>query len=508
MDKIILDVSVYNQNISNFKSIVSKLYVILKPDLSLNDVDITLYIDKTLNTFNKLLPDEIEIDSIESCFNYYKILNDALLMMKHISYTLTSDKEYYVSIYNKHISDFTSLTSLSDQYSMKFSTFISDLLSNQSFVSQLTGFDSNRLYEIYKSNNQLDLYLRLVAIRTNIRDLQFITMIEEQKLQINKTNEKPSSMFQELMGFKNLYPKRVFKSMDPYSMAKDKSSSAINFGYLIIHKLIDTPIEYNPFGIIDKKYIDENKLNHVQYAGINDTIIERYKTIVELPKIQDAVKKQKLEYVNSHFVSGLETRYEILETLDDIKYRKLYYHSQSVFNDKQLEQLLSIDDSIRNYESIFSDQLFKHINMNYNIDNLKDPEILKYKNRVTTRLYDYIQSCTSDQMMSKTEIRNLFLDEEAITIITESLLDLDISSTYQYELILTQMIEVDKFIHNYTTIVHEEFNNLKPPKDKSDMVTFIKLVYDAIMLNVFPKKKFKLYRDLPMKRSILDTSSS
>ena len=157
--------------------------------------------------------------------------------------------------------------------------------------------------------------------------------------------------------------KDILAVLDPGADSLEKvcriKSDAYKFGYIIIHNLLEHPIEMNPWSL--KSSVDIN-------MGVNQKILDRFTTIVNL---ESSKPKDKIEKWTELFgPNNSQNFFYVLETLDGKHYRIL--HSNFRLDGYPYAVPFNLVDSIDNHEKtparrietlniLLEEQILRHV---------------------------------------------------------------------------------------------------------------------------------------------------
>jgi hypothetical protein len=213
--------------------------------------------------------------------------------------------------------------------------------------------ECKKIYESYLENGtgQYVVFLYIIVLQNTINEftglpegreiikqivkdteeLKTITLVQGAPGVVSEFN-RSSNAVQRLVQKFNLVPDDVEKPLAQLLQDISGSSTSIEetsriisssgdkkFGFIVIHKIIDRPVKYNIWNLIDENYIESRGLMEEKTVGVNSKSLTRGETIV----MQDLVKNPKstVKFIDDLFDKNNDKNYYyVIETLDGENY--------------------------------------------------------------------------------------------------------------------------------------------------------------------------------------------
>lgn len=287
------------------------------PDVLLSRAEFYEKLKETLQTINDIIDVydkyDVEIDfsssDTSSSNNIYKLIETAwmnLLTSRNKYKSLLNSNEHEIIVY------------LCKGKEKDFEKVITEIVPNVHNAPML-------IYMINQSENPsiIESFTELLKnkILLNSSDIARKTSAPDNAMQrlIQKNRLVPVGISLPLKDTIELIQPGITNFKD---LCKLKSNK-YRFGYIIIKKLLTNPHEMNLWTLTNIKYINKNKLMTKEESGINDIVLQRFKTIIPM-ETANRLTGNPIDIYDDLFKSDKSYNfYYIFETLNNIDYRIL-----------------------------------------------------------------------------------------------------------------------------------------------------------------------------------------
>lgn len=307
-------------------------------------------------------------------------------------------------------------------------------------------------------------------------------------------------------------------------------SNAYRFGYIVVRKLLPNPHEMNLWTLTNIKYINAHKLMTGEKAGINNTVLERFKTIRPLESATKLTGDQ-IEIYDTLFKPNSEFNfYYIFETLNNIDYRILksdFYLDgypnvipADYFDVDKLPQL-----RVETYHNILENEILNHLTEPFvsivesyssTYKRVNDIKWNLFRKRIIDAMVEWYE--TQSAPKSEKEFEKIILSGDILSKLSESIissisledavtvsqlkpihaLELQLSYTSDLSLLLNKFQQISEDVYN------REFKDdlmKRSANTKRYSKVFKQLMEEIIPLLV--NRKSNIYQQLMHKSEIL-----
>ena len=334
------------------------------------------------------------------------------------------------------------------------------------------------LYQINQISNDKEIVNGVSKI---VEALKSQVLKIDEKILVNLRNisnqNRDANIIQKLIQLYNMIPANLSLPLNDIISANFKNidsndiglickmiSNEKRFGFIIIRKIINKPLEYNIWTLIDGQYLENNNLVQPTTVGLNDVILNRCKTIRSFESVERG--GENLQIFNQEFSENMSNNYYyLLETLDGINYRFLipwsiekknisYYFPAAWLNNINNPEH-SPSCRIESYNTIIANEICKSLHKPFvTMDILSRDEVQKeesywksLRNRIKyqilndfTDLFTELGSVNINNLTST--ILNDSLYKSALKHITENIELDNISSNINLDLVNQVQIEL------------------------------------------------------------------
>lgn len=502
-------------------------YKFTVPDSLQSRVEFYEKLEKTLYTINNIIDvydkydPEIDLSSSDSSSsnNIYKMIETAWM-------DLLSSRNKYQSLLNAN--------------QVELITYLCKGVSkNKDLFKILEDIDPN----IY--NVSMLIYMVNQLSSTNL--INTYTELLKDKILLNKSSSavKPSNIpdnaMQKLIQRMRLIPTGIsrplgdiLESIQPgVKTLKDLcklKSNKYRFGYVIIKKLLPNPHEMNLWTLTNIKYINKNNLMTKEESGINDKILQRFKTIIPMETAK-RLTSEPVEIYNDLFKSNnLYNFYYIFETLNNIEYRILksdfylegypYVIPASEFNLSQIPQ-----KRVQGYHKILEDKIVRHLSeplvsiaesYSSTYRRVNDIKWSLFRRRIIDSLIEWYENQPTPK--SENNFASLITSNKIIKHLSESIISSisledaqtvsKLADVHHIELQLSYISDLASMLNKFGQITEDIYNR----EFKEDLLkrkastTRYKKIFHELMEQIIPmlvNKKSNIYQQLMHKAEIL-----
>lgn len=300
-------------------------------------------------------------------------------------------------------------------------------------------------------------------------------------------------------------------------------SNKYRFGYIILHKYLPKPHEANLWTLTNVKYLNKNKLLTDEKSGINDKLIERFKTIRPLP---EPTKDGFIEIYNDLFKN--DNYYYVFETLNGIDYRLMksdfylpgYPYVVPEFDINDLPQ-----KRISAYHKIMEDKIIEHVGAP--IISVMESYSSMYKKAMNIK-WDIFRRRIKDSLVEWWETKGAPKDEKEffsritskniLEVLSESIITAmslqdvatisKLDEVHHTELQLSYTADLSSLLVRFGQLIEETYNrdykeNLL--SRKASAKTYLK-IFESLLNDIIPiliNRKSNIYQQLMHKADIL-----
>jgi hypothetical protein len=376
---------------------------------------------------------------------------------------------------------------------------------------------------------------------------QIIKDIEEMKSHVlgvvdngkhNKTNT-----IQKLVQKFNLIPdgmsrplesamKDIIENFTNLDTAAEILSSKFNkYGFIIIQKVLENPIEHNFWTLVDRNYLDSNDLLQDNLVGVNDKNLRRGTTIKLLKRIKS---ENNIIIKNNYFnTDSNRNYYYVLETLDGENYRFLVpWNGVKYIPASWLENVTDTksvpSNRINSYNHILQDEIINNLKTPIiSIDQLSREDVIREDSHWRSLRYKILGDVESflkkSALDSTKQVSKIFTKDDLSKLVVQSMIDnisVDcINSPNMWsELFISYFYELDKIKKNikkdlnesYKENIEQQINKIIKnigSIEKSKTIELIKKSVE-IVLEKYINRRSNIYLTIDKKSNIVNLSET
>ncbi len=268
--------------------------------------------------------------------------------------------------------------------------------------------------------------------------------------------------------------------------AKIMSSSHINYGFILIYKVLKSPVVHNIDVLINDEYISSHNLHQLSTIGINKITMDRTCTILPIPS---KPVSDDIILINKYHKPNAINRYYIIESIDGSQYRIIHpWGFGSKIYDVPADMYEFINNAnltpsfrVETYNNILNTEITSHIQERLSTKDLSQLYELKMEDSYWGGVRGKIRNMNIDQYINKIKSYKNISEHDIYKLMSDNNINQKVIHTvallaqedlskklniptptmrqqFKYELALTYCANMLQFRNNFSIKMREAYS--------------------------------------------------